>query len=49
MRINFIGTGTMGSITRGNQSLIIENKDIIIPIASKYEEKRGFFSKLFKK
>ena len=37
------------NIFKNNQSLIIENKDIIIPIASKYEEKRGFFSKLFKK
>lgn len=34
---------------KNNQSLIITNEDIIIPIASKYEEKRGFFSKLFKR
>ncbi len=25
MKINFIGTGTMGSISRGNQSLMIDN------------------------
>ncbi|MGL5330736.1 MAG: tyrosine-protein phosphatase [Peptostreptococcaceae bacterium] len=32
-----------------NQSLISANEYIIIPIASRYEEKRGFFSKLFKR
>lgn len=32
-----------------NQSLIISNEDIIIPKAIRYEEKKGFFSKLFKR
>ena len=32
MKINFIGTGTMGSITRGNQSLIID--DILFDVGS---------------
>ncbi|MGL5694711.1 MAG: tyrosine-protein phosphatase, partial [Peptostreptococcaceae bacterium] len=37
------------TLFKHNQSLIIANEDIIIPIASRYEEKRGFFSKLFKR
>lgn len=32
MKINFIGIGTMGSITRGNQSLIID--DILFDVGS---------------
>ena len=40
---------TADNLFKNNQSLIIENKDIIIPRASMYEEKRGLFSKLFKR
>ena len=32
MKINFIGTGTMGSVTRGNQSLLID--DILFDVGS---------------
>ena len=32
-----------------NQSLIISNKDIIKPKANKYQERKGLFSKLFKR
>ena len=32
MKISFIGTGTMGSITRGNQSLLID--DILFDVGS---------------
>lgn len=37
------------NLFNNNQSLIIKNEDIIIPKASKYEEKKGIFSKLFKR
>lgn len=40
---------TAENLFKNNQSLIIENEDIIIPRASMYEEKRGLFSKLFKR
>ena len=40
---------TAENLFKNNQSLIIENEDIIIPMASMYEEKRGLFSKLFKR
>ena len=40
---------TADNLFKNNQSLIRENKDIIIPRASMYEEKRGLFSKLFKR
>ena len=40
---------TADNLFKNNQSLNIENKDIIIPRASMYEEKRGLFSKLFKR
>ena len=40
---------TAENLFKNNQSLIIKNKDIIIPRASMYEEKRGLFSKLFKR
>lgn len=40
---------TADNLFKNNQSLIIANEDIIIPRASMYEEKRGLFSKLFKR
>ena len=32
MKITFLGTGTMGSITRGNQSILVD--DILFDIGS---------------
>ncbi|SCH16013.1 tyrosine-protein phosphatase [Romboutsia sp. 1001713B170207_170306_H8] len=37
------------NLFNNNQSLIIKNEDIIIPKAIRYEEKKGLFSKLFKR
>ena len=37
------------NLFKNNQSLIIKNEDIIIPKANRYEEKKGLFSKLFKR
>ena len=37
------------NLFKNNQSLIMANKDIIIPRASMYKEKRGLFGKLFKR
>lgn len=37
------------NLFENNQSLIISNKDIIKPKANKYQERKGLFSKLFKR
>lgn len=37
------------NLFENNQSLIISNKDIIKPKISKYQERKGLFSKLFKR
>ena len=37
------------NLFQNNQSLIISNKDIIKPKANKYQERKGLFSKLFKR
>ena len=46
MKISFIGTGTMGSVTRGNQSLLVD--DILFDVGSgtvKRMESQGIYTK----